>query len=78
MIEKAKLGFTAIAVVAAINLKGEVVSYLIKDKTICRDDFVEFLDKLRVHMKRRKTYIMLDNLRLHYTEAVESTARRNN
>ena len=38
-IEKKKLGFKAIAVVAAINIQGQVVALLIKDKSIITSDF---------------------------------------
>ena len=38
-IEKKKLGFKAIAVVAAINIQGRVVALLIKDKSIITSDF---------------------------------------
>ena len=49
-IDKAKIGFKAIAVVAAINLKGRVIALLVKEKSIITSDFVEFLKKIRQRM----------------------------
>jgi hypothetical protein len=46
-IEKAKIGFRAIAVVAAINLQGRVVALLLREGSICTSDFVDFLRNLK-------------------------------
>ena len=77
-IDKAKIGFRAIAVVAAINMSGRVVTLLIKEKSIITDDFVDFLNKLRNKMRRAKTFIFLDNLRIHHTHIIASKSRDNN
>ena len=75
---KHRLGFEAVAVVAAINLKGQVVAMLIQRQSIKTADFLEFLDKLAERMRRRKTFIFLDNLTLHHTIAVRNQAKEHN
>lgn len=75
---KHRLGFEAVAVVAAIDVKGRVVAMLIQKHSIKATDFLEFLDKLAANMKRRKTFIFLDNLTLHHTIAVRNQAKDNN
>ncbi len=38
------LAFSAVAVVASIDVEGRLVSYLIKEFSIKKEDFIEFLD----------------------------------
>ena len=71
-IDKAKIGFKAIAVVAAINLKGRVIALLVKEKSIITSDFVEFLKKIRQRMYKAKTYVFLDNLNIHHTNIIKA------
>ena len=78
MVDKAKIGFKAIAVVAAINLSGEVVEVLIRENSICHPDFEAFLNALRTKMRSRKTYIFVDNLRIHHMLSTRDRARQNN
>ena len=47
LVDKKKLGFKAIAVVAGIDIKGDVVAITMRDKSICSADFIKFLDELR-------------------------------
>ena len=77
-IDKAKIGFKAIAVVAAINLKGRVIAILVKEKSIITSDFVEFLKKIRQRMYKAKTYVFLDNLTIHHTNIIKAEAQKNN
>ena len=44
LVDKKKLGFKAIAVVAGIDIKGEVVAITMRDKSICTPDFIKFLN----------------------------------
>jgi transposase len=77
-IDKAKIGFRAIAVVAAINLQGRVVALLLREGSICTSDFVDFLRNLKSRMRGEKTYVFLDNLRIHHTLIIASKAQANN
>ena len=49
-IDKAKIGFRAIAVVAAINLQGRVVALLLREGSICTSDFVDLVQNLKSRM----------------------------
>ena len=44
LVDKKKLGLKAIAVVAGIDIKGEVVAITMRDKSICTLDFIKFLN----------------------------------
>ena len=77
-IDKAKIGFRAIAVVAAINLQGRVVALLLREGSICTSDFVDFLRNLKSRMRGEKTYVFLDNLRINHTLIIASKAQANN
>ena len=44
LVDKKKLGFKAIAVVAGIDIKEEVVTITMRDKSICTPDFIKFLN----------------------------------
>ena len=77
-IDKAKIGFRAIAVVAAINLQGRVVALLLREGSICKSDFVDFLRNLKSRMRGEKTYVFLDNLRIQHTLIIASKAQANN
>jgi cell division protein ZapA (FtsZ GTPase activity inhibitor) len=41
-----RLSFPAIAILAAINLQGEVVQMMLKPKSIKKEDLVEYFDQL--------------------------------
>ena len=77
-IDKAKIGFKAIAAVAAINLQGRVVALLLREGSICTSDFVDFLRNLKSKMRGQKTFVFLDNLRIHHTLIIASKVRANN
>ncbi len=70
-----KIGFRAIAVFAAINLKGRVVALLLREGSIFTSDFVDFLRNLKSRMRGEKTYVFLDNLRIQYTLTIASKAQ---
>ena len=63
--------------VAAINIKGELIAMHVKEKSICRDDFIVFLNQMRRNRNRRKTYVFLDNLNIHHSYIVKERARIN-
>ena len=69
--------FKAIAVVAAIDMKGKIVSMMMKHKFIDQFDFAEFLDMLYMKAKKRPVNIFLDNLAVHRTIHVRETAEMN-
>lgn len=72
------ISFPAIAVVAAIDIQGNLVSYLIKDFSIKKPDFIKFLKVTKQKTRGSKTYILLDNLRAHHSKDVSDVAERNN
>ena len=69
-----QLSFQAIAVVAAMNVDGELISFLVKDFSIKKEDFVEFLDITFQKTGGCQSYIFLDNLRAHYSKIVASAS----
>ena len=77
-IKKKKLHFGAIAVVAATDLHGKVVAALQRDKSIDAESFQEFLRLVARRMRRRKCYMMVDNLGVHRTQDVKKQAKRSN
>ncbi len=77
-IEKAKIGFIAIADVAAINLQGRVVALLLREGSICTCDFIDFLRNFNSRMRSEKIYVFLYNLRIHHTLIIASKAQANN
>lgn len=76
MLEKKKLAFKAIAVAAAIDTEGNVVAAHIVDGAINGDEFLIFLDKVAAHTNRRKTIMLLDNLKIHHMYCVKRKADR--
>lgn len=75
MISKKKLSFKAIAVAAAVDVDGKLVAYLIKDKSIDKFAFVDFLKEVSKHTKYRKCSMLVDNLGVHYTDLVKQEAK---
>ena len=75
-IKKKKLGFGAIAVVSAINMQGQVVASVLRDKSIDSDAFCEFLRLIRRKSKSRKCHMLVDNLSVHRTPDVTNQATR--
>lgn len=65
------LSFSAVAVVAAIDVEGRLISYLIKEFSIKKEDFIEFLDLTKYMTCSGESYILLDNLRAHHSLAVK-------
>ena len=76
-ITKKQLSFTAVAVVAAINIKGQVVALHSAESSICTEDFIVFLNQMRRRRNSRKTYVLLDNLSFHHSKVVLERARKN-
>ena len=72
---KKKLGFKAIAVVAAINPQGRVVAQLVRDGAIEWNSFCDFLDRVHEYTQGAKSLLMLDNLGVHYKTEVRAKAR---
>ncbi len=72
------LSFPAIAVVAAIDINGKLISYLIKEFSIKKPDFIQFLKLTKRKTNGKKTFILLDNLRAHHSNDVSDVAEWNN
>ena len=73
---KKKVGFKAIAVAAAIDSEGHVVAHLTREHSIDSRDFMEFLERLKDHTRRRRAVLLLDNLGVHRTKAVQKLAAK--
>ena len=71
---KKKVGFKAIAVAAAIDSDGCVVAHIIRERSIDSRDFMDFLHRLKDHIGRRRAVLLLDNLGVHRTKAVQKLA----
>ena len=71
---KKKVGFKAIAVAAAIDSDGHVVAHIIRERSIDSRDFMDFLHRLKDHIGRRRAVLLLDNLGVHRTKAVQKLA----
>ena len=71
---KKKVGFKAIAVAAAIDSDGRVVAHIIRERSIDSRDFMDFLHRLKDHIGRRRAVLLLDNLGVHRTKAVQKLA----
>ena len=72
------LSFKAVAVIAATDVKGKLVNYLIRDFSIKKDDIVEFLQETSWELEGSESYLFLDNLRAHHSREVAAEAKRNN
>ena len=66
--KKKKVGFGAIAVAAAIDVRGKVIAYHIQDHSIDTEAYCEFLERVRDYTKGRRCVMLVDNLRVHRTE----------
>ena len=71
---KKKIGFKAIAVAAAIDSDGHVVAHLMRERSIDTSVFLDFLHRLKDHIGRRRAVLLLDNLGVHRTKAVQKLA----
>ena len=77
MMSKKKLSFKAIAVAAAINMNGKVIALHTVDNAIETTSFCDFLDKVAEYTRGRKCVMLVDNLRVHRTEASTCKAAQN-
>jgi len=68
MIRKQKLTFDAVAVVAAIDIEGSLVAYVLKDGAIGVEELLKLSRLIRRRFRREKVNIFLDNLRIHYAK----------
>ena len=75
-VPRKKLGFKAIAVAAAMNVRGEIVAWHIQDHSIDTEAFMEFLRHLKDHIGRKKAVLVLDNLGVHRTNKSQELARK--
>ena len=68
---KNKLTFTAVAALGIINTSGEMVSVSTVPKAFDRDDFMIALKQFFKIIKKRRSYILVDNLGVHRGETVK-------
>ncbi len=59
---------------AAIDTEGNLVHYLIKQYSIKKEDFIDFLDETRQQTGSGESFVFLDNLRAHHSKNVKETA----
>ncbi len=65
------------AVIAATDIDGALVGFLIKEFSIKKPDIIQLLNMLAAKLKMTETYIFLDNLRAHHSKEVKCAADRN-
>ena len=70
MVARNKISFKAVAVVAAMDIRGKVVAVHMKEKSIKKADFLDFLSLLRESVKDRQI-LLLDNLSFHRSKEVK-------
>ncbi len=63
-----------VAVVDAIDCDGNLVHFKVKDQSIKKEDFQDFLNEIAEKQDQRESFIFLDNLRAHHSLAVKATA----
>lgn len=78
MITKQKLAFDAISVVAVIDLQGELIAYVLKNKSIGVEELLKLSGLIREKYGRKRVNIFLDNLPLHHTKRFKSECFANN
>lgn len=69
-----KLGFAAVAVVAATSMDGQVLAVTTSRLSVGKDTFIEFLGRLAAEVRKRRVHIVLDNLRMHLSKEVVEAA----
>ena len=74
-VPKTKLSFPAQAVVAATTMDGKIVGLELAEKSIRRDEFLAFLDRVAIHLEPGPAYLLLDNLNMHRNKQVQARAR---
>ena len=70
MIARNKISFAAVAVVAAMDIRGKIVAVYLNEKSIKKEHFLEFLVLLRESVKDHQT-LLLDNLNFHRSKEVK-------
>lgn len=75
--EKAKLSFSAIGVLAAIDLEGKQVVCMVKDGSIGVPELIEMSKRLKSVYRRKVINLFLDNLAIHYNRAFQEACRKN-
>ena len=60
----------AIAVVAGVSTDGGLEGYLLREKSIASDSFIQFIDSLRESSNGRKLVIFMDNCTVHHSKKV--------
>ena len=76
--KKKKIGFGAIAVVAAIDMTGRVVAKHIVDRSITGESFIIFLEEVAKFTQKSRALMVVDNLALHRMTIVRNKASQLN
>ena len=74
-VERKRLAFKSIGVVAGIDGKGQVHGLTVVDGAILGEHFITFLGKIRkAHPKAGTITLFIDNLAMHHMKAVKRFA----
>ena len=76
--QKKKLTFGAIRVVAAIAIEGNVVAYEVRDQFVNLALLTKLFDRIKQKSGQEKTFVFVDNLRLHYTKVNKAVFAKKN
>lgn len=63
--------------IAAIDVEGRLVSFLLRDFSIKTEDVVDFLAETSYQTSGGEQFIFLDNLRAHHSKKVAAEAAKN-
>ena len=69
-VSKSRLSFNAIATISCIDGEGNLVATQFKEKSIKKEDVMEFILVLSEHTGLRPTLLYLDNLSSHRSNEV--------
>ena len=74
-IPRKKTGFSCIAVVAAIDIEGNIRGLTMSSKFISHLEFSSMMDRVSIYCRPGPTYLYLDNLNYHHGKQIAAKAR---
>ena len=63
------------AVVAAIDMDGRILSLVLNPKSIKAFSFTEFMDKVAINLNPGPAHMLVDNLRMHHSFIIKAHAK---
>ena len=76
-VHRNKLSFEAVAAIAVINQRGELVLCETRQKSYNKESFIAFVERF-VEVAERPCTLVLDNLSFHRADEVKETCKLNN